>query len=183
MTLRTYSQFMTTLENNTDRRISPTDVREIVETFSTQRTIGTYTVASVVTPTSFTTVPVTQFAVAITAGITWTSNYVTLRDSNVQPFEIFYRIRGYFSGGSGEISAQLVYGINGAAPTTPLPQSEINFDGQTNRYFTISDRYEIPAAGANTTIALQWKTDSVETFNDVGVFLAIRSLGPNYGGA
>jgi hypothetical protein len=181
MSVRNYSNLTLGLADNSAGDIGAEDVRSIVETFSNQRTIGTYTNAALVTSTSFSRAPVTQYGSAVTNGVTWTSNYVTLRDNHILPFEIFYRVRGNFST-QGTLNMRLVYGLSGAAPTTLLDQSELEFDAQAGRYFTLFDRYEIPAAGANTTIALEWKTEAVETFNDVAVYLVIRSLNLNYGG-
>jgi hypothetical protein len=182
MSEKTYAQHMTDMPTGTPNGISAQDVRDIVDTYSPRRTLGTYTTASVATPTSFTTLPVTQFGTAITNGITWVGNYVQLRDNDILPFEIFYDLQGELSV-SDVVETQLIYGLAGAAPTLVLPQSGFITEPATSRKFTAFKRYEIPAAGANTTIALQYKTGTSRTWTNAAVFVSVRSLPPNYGGA
>jgi len=183
MSLKDYATHIADMPSGVPNGTSAADVRSIIETYSSRRTIGTYTAASVATPTTMTTMPVAQFGTAITNGITWVGNHVVLRDNNILGFEIFYDIGGEISV-IDTIETQLVYGLAGAAPTNVLPQSGLIIEPSTSRKFSSFKRYEIPAAGTDTTIALQYRTvTSSRTWTDAAVFLAIRSLPLNYGGA
>jgi hypothetical protein len=182
MTAKNYADLIAQLPNNTTNDISPTDVREIVESFARQRTIGTYSNASVATTTTFAQAPVVQYGSAVTNGITWVSNHIKLRDNNIRAFAINYSLQGEFTN-AGVVRTRLMYGLAGAAPTLELPLSGLSFEAAGGNPFSISKYYEIPAAGVDTTIAIEWKTDAIETISNLEVFLNVFSLPPTYGGA
>jgi hypothetical protein len=183
MPKKTYADLISSMPDGVANGTTAADVRSIPESFSRQRTLGTLTGTGIATPTSFTRVALTQYGSAITNGITWSGNYLILRDSNISGFGIAYDIQGEFES-TAIIRTKLRYGLTSAAPSLDLPQSGMALKVAGADPFSISKYYEIPSTVAgNTTIDLTWKTDVAETINNLEIYISIWSLPPNYGGA
>jgi hypothetical protein len=180
MTRKTWTEFQTTLADNTTNAISPSDVRDIPDTFSTMYGVCTWTPGGTVSTTGGTWVqaPVAVFGSALTNGVSVSGGVISFRD--VGRYMVLYRLGGTLT--MGTIKARLRYKIAGA-PDTELPYTTIANTTDGTDAFGMSGNYLMYVPTTDTRIELQYQTTAGETWTAPEAFVTIISIPTKYEGA
>jgi hypothetical protein len=181
MTRRTWTELQTNLANNSTNDISPTDVREMADTFASMLNVATWQPGgSLSTPVNtWTTLALAQYGAQQSNGLSFASNVLTLRD--VGYYNINYRIGGNLT--AGTIKVKLQYSTDGGGVWNDLPLSQLSVAVGGADDFSVGNVYLSYVPSANLKIRAQYLTIASETWTAPEAFMTTISLPIKYEGA
>jgi hypothetical protein len=173
MAVKTYSELRAQLADNTTKDISPSDVREIVDTFATRYIVNSYSSGTTINTTGGTweRAPITKYGTGSSPDMSNTSNIVNIGTPGL--YMATYRILGN-STSSAVFRIKLRYDNLGSYDD--LPFSTVSLEVSGNDLFTLSGSYLLNIPTANSKIDLAYQTVSNENWENPQMFLTIVSL-------